>query len=350
MNVSDKQTEDRLEELVDKSERLAGRLSFDELRELARLYRTSSARLAVLRSRGRDDEAIRYLNALCVRAFTHLQVPPPRERGMARFFTTDLPATLGATASIQLLAAAIMLAGALAGAVLVSKNPTTLYACIPTWMYPSDRLELLADSPQERARFLAHASVTFGYKSVFSAGLFVNNFRVGLLCFASGILAGVPTLLLLFYNGVTLGSFAWIFSRDAAWPSFWAWVLPHAIPELLAVIFCSTAGLLLGAAVIAPGRRGVTAALRAASRPALELVIASIPLLIIAASIESFIRQSMLPDFVRFTLAASSVAGIGWYVMYIRRLARRRPASDLDWLFKAVPPAESPGIDSIPER
>jgi hypothetical protein len=108
--------------------------------------------------------------------------------------------------------------------------------------------------------------------------------------------------------------------------------------------------LLLGAAVIAPGRRGVAAALRAASRPALELVMASIPLLVVAASIESFIRQSMLPDFARFALAASAVAGIGWYVMYIRQLARRRPPADLDWLFRAVPPVESRGIDSIPER
>jgi uncharacterized membrane protein SpoIIM required for sporulation len=342
--------EQRLEELVDRAEAVGLRLSFDELRELARLYRASSAHLAMLRSRASDADAIRYLNALCVRAYTHLQIAPARERGLARFFTSDLPATLGATAWIQLLAAAILLTGALAGVMLVSHNPATLYACVPAWMYPPDRLEMLADSAQERAHFLAHAHLAFGFKSVFSAGLFVNNFRIGLLCFASGILAGVPTLLLLFYNGVILGSFAWIFSRDGSWPSFWAWLLPHAIPELLAVILCSTAGLLLGAAVVAPGRRGVVAAVRAAARPALELVMASIPLLIVAAGIESFVRQSMLPNFARFALAAAAVAAIGWYVAYIRRLARMRPPPDLEWLIRRSQPVESPGIDSTPAR
>ena len=47
----------RLEALLDRAGRRAG-LSFEELRELARLYRLHTARLSKLRQRGADPEAV----------------------------------------------------------------------------------------------------------------------------------------------------------------------------------------------------------------------------------------------------------------------------------------------------
>src|ERR1700674_2737877 len=78
MNALDQQASQRLEELLDRAERLGRRLPLDDLRELARMYRLNSARLAILRSRrSMDPDEIRYLNALCVRAYGHLLVAPP---------------------------------------------------------------------------------------------------------------------------------------------------------------------------------------------------------------------------------------------------------------------------------
>ena len=63
---------------------------------------SNSAQLAILRSRGTDPEALRYLNALCVRAYTHLQVTPPRrEARVGDFYFARFPATLAATAWLQ---------------------------------------------------------------------------------------------------------------------------------------------------------------------------------------------------------------------------------------------------------
>jgi len=345
--ATNRRAEQRLEELVGRAERLRRRLPFDDIRELAALYRASSARLARLRTRGADPEAIRYLNALCVRAYTHLQVPTPRKRGFGRFFLSELPTTLGATAALQMLVLGLMLAGGAVGAMLASEDPAAIYACVPHGMYPPSALDRLVASASERREFLTHSAESFGVKSIFSAGLFVHNSRVGLLAFSSGILAGVPTLLLVFGNGVTIGAFAWIFSRDAAWPLFWAWLLPHAIPELLAVTLCSVAGLLLGAAVVAPGRVGTARALRAATRPALELVAAALPLLLVAAGLESFLRQSQLSTATRFAVAFASLAALAAYALRVRRLARRPRALDLGWLREA-PPAGSPDSGSVP--
>ena len=351
MNAADRQIRARLETLLDAAERSGARLSFEEVRELAHLYRLASAQLAVLRSRGNDPEALRYLNALCVRAYTHLQVAPPRrEAQVGQFYFARFPATLAATAWLQGLVAILLLAGALIGATIVAQNPANIYAAIPPAMYPADDLERLVSSPADRAQFLARTPIAFGFKSVFSASLFVHNTGIGFLAFATGILAGIPTIILVLYNGITIGAFAWIFSRDAAWPIFWAWLLPHAIPELLAITLCSTAGLLIAKAVLAPGRRGIAAALRDASTPALELVVASVPLFIVAAAIESFLRQSSLSTSARFAAAAIAVASIVTYAWYVRRMASRLPAVDLAWFVTEAPPAELPDSDSAPAR
>jgi uncharacterized membrane protein SpoIIM required for sporulation len=347
VNTRDQQASQRLEELIDRAEGLGRPLPFDELRELARTYRLSSARLAILRSRWHTDpDEIRYLNALCVRALSYLRVGPRGKLRWGRFFMADLPATLAATAWLQAVTAMLMLAGALIGVTVVAGNPAALYACIPANMYPPERLEQLADSSAQRAEFLQHTQIAFGLKSIFSASLFVHNVQVGLASFATGILAGVPTVILVVYNGLTLGAFAWIFSRDPAWPAFWAWILPHGILELLAVNLCSTGGLLIARAVIVPGRAGRADAIHAATKPAVALVVAALPLFAIAAGIESFLRQSSLSTGARYAAAIASVAGIVGYIWYVRRLAQRRSQRELDWLLTAGRPGESQGSGS----
>ena len=334
MRANDSQMRDRMEVLLDQAEGVGRRLAFDDLRELARLYRLASARLAILRSRGNDPEAIQYLNALCVRAYGCLQVSPIRRRRVVTFFMADFPATLAATARLQLISAMVVIAGAIVGASIVAENPGALYGFIPAQMYPPNMLEQLVSSDAERARFLAHTPVAFGIKSIFSASLFVHNTEVGLASFATGILAGVPTLVLDFYNGLILGAFAWIFSRDSGWPTFWAWMLPHAIPELLGIILCSAGGLVIARAVVAPGREGIAASLRTAAGPALQMVAAAVPLFIVAAAIESFIRQSTLSTTARFAAAALALGTIMTYVWYVRRLSARRSKSDFGWLWQ----------------
>ena len=351
MNAADRDVRARLEALLDAAEASGAGMSFEDVRQLAHLYRLSSAQLAILRSRGRDPDSLRHLNALCVRAYTHLQVAPPRrEAQVGRFYFARFPATLAASARLQGLVAIVLLIGALTGATVVAQNPANIYAAIPSAMYPADDLERLVSSHADREKFLARTPVAFGIKSVFSASLFVHNTSIGFLSFATGILLGLPTIILVLYNGITLGAFAWIFSRDASWPIFWAWLLPHAIPELLAITLCSTAGLLLGTAVLTPGRRGIAAALREAATPALELVMASVPLFVVAAAIESFLRQSSISTAARFVAAGLAVASIVAYVWYVHRLAARRSVVDLRWLFTEATRGESPDSDSVPAR
>src|SRR4029453_2607554 len=122
----------RFERLLERAERLrVGRLGFDELRELGRLYRSSAARLARLRDRGDDPEAIRHLNALCVRAYGILYASR-RPRVAARpAFLARLAAALAKTWRAQSLAWSLLLLGMLLGFALGARDPDAVYALVP---------------------------------------------------------------------------------------------------------------------------------------------------------------------------------------------------------------------------
>jgi uncharacterized membrane protein SpoIIM required for sporulation len=338
-------SEASLEALLERTERLGRAVRFRDIRELARLYRLHSARLARLRTQKTDPEAIRTLNALCVRAYSLVYAAPRRRRRRGGFFLSELPATLAATWRMQLLVALLLFGAAAVGGRLVAEDPRALTALVPAGMYPPDALEGLSSSHEARQSFLSPGEQTLARKSLFSTQLFAHNTRVGLLGFAVGVLGGIPTVLLVAYNGLTLGAFTSIFAADPDAAVFWAWIIPHAIPELLAIVLCSTGGLLMGIAVLSPGRVGTARALRTAARRALQLVIGALPLFLVAALIESFVRQSNLSTPGRFGVAVLALASLAGYVAAVTLLARRRPPVDVSFLSTGVRPLGSPDSD-----
>jgi uncharacterized membrane protein SpoIIM required for sporulation len=343
----------RFEALLDQCERLrVAQLPFDDLRELGRLYRRHAAELARIRGRDEDPEAIRHLNALCVRAYTHLYPSPPPEQARAASFTERLPVAVALTWRPQLLAWALLLLGLILGAALQAHDPDAVYALVPRSLgFSTGQLDRLVSSPESRSEFLAGDETPATSNALFGSFLFAHNTRVGFLSFATGMLAGVPTILLQVYNGLLVGALGSVFFEDP-WPfEFLAWILPHGIPEFTAITLCAAAGLLLGGAVALPGRRRRRDTLRDAVEPALLLVGAAIPLFAMAAVIESFVRESALATGTRLGVAAAMLALLLGATLYVRRVAMRVEV-DTTWLFElsAPPRSESPGSGSRPPR
>jgi uncharacterized membrane protein SpoIIM required for sporulation len=305
-------------------------LSFGELRELAGLYRLHAARLSRLRQRGGDEDAVRYLNALCVRAYSLVHAEAARPSRVRWFWLAELPGALARTWHLQCIAAALLAYGAFIGGRAASLDPATLPSLVG--MYSGAALERLASSEPEREDFLERRPVNLEEKSIFSASLFMNNTRVGMLAFAAGPLLAVPTVLLVLYNGLTLGGFAAIFLGTRQSLTFLAWIIPHGIPELLAIVLCASGGLAMGLAVVAPSRVGRAASLRLAASDAVALVLAAVPLFVVAALIESFVRQSLLSTAARFYVAGGVTLVLVMYVVLVTQLARRKPAQDTSFL------------------
>ena len=316
----------RFEQLLDAAEKSRSpRISFRELRELGRLYQLHTALLARLRDVGDDPDEIRHVNALCVRAYSLLYAAASPSDAPLR-----LRELVAATWRVQLAAWLLMAVGVGLGAALVASDPRALPALVPASLgYSAEKLERLWESPEARADFLRREPVHWTRNALFGSTLFAHNTRVGILSFATGMLAGVPTVVLQLYNGVILGALGAIFFRDPLPLAFLAWILPHGVPELIALCLCAASGLALGVAVAAPGRRGRGEALRLAMRPVVLMLGLAAPLFGVAAFTESFLRESTLGTGVRLAVAGGwTVATLAflWWARRLQRRVRRDPA------------------------
>lgn len=337
----------RFEQLLGRAERLRpGALPFEELRALSRLYRRLTTRLARLREGGEDPEAVRYLNALCVRGYALLAVDPQERRGPLR---TRLAQVLARTAWAQALAWLLLGIGVYLGASLVSLDPRAPYALVPPSLgYEATRLDRLLHSETARQEFFAREYTPAALNALFGSSLFAHNTRVGLSALATGIFAGIPTVLLAVYNGLTLGALGRIFLQPPTQVEFLAWILPHGIPELTAICLCVAGGLLFGQAIAAPGRQSRGHSLRLAGEAAVLLFLAAIPLFLLAGVVESFVRQSTLSTAARLGVAGamgSLLVGIAALTIWATRVRPRQAF----WLHELAAPPDSQDPSSLGE-
>jgi uncharacterized membrane protein SpoIIM required for sporulation len=127
------------------------------------------------------------------------------------------------------------------------------------------------------------------FRPVMAGGIIANNVQVALAAFASGMLAGVPTILLLVNNGVSLGAVAGLYVVKGIGPLLLAFVAPHGVLELFAICVAGAAGLLLGGALLVPGARTRRQAFREDGVEAVTLFTAAALLLLGAGLLEGLV-------------------------------------------------------------
>jgi uncharacterized membrane protein SpoIIM required for sporulation len=149
------------------------------------------------------------------------------------------------------------------------------------------------------------------------------------MAFALGIFGGLPTVFLLFQNGLIVGAFAALYAgRGLSW-DLWGWLLPHGVTELLAVILCGAAGLLLAHALVFPGAEPRADALRRRGRQAAEIALGCVGMLFIAGLIEGIFRQTVTSIDVRYAVASSTALFWLFYFGWVGRAHAR--AEGLPW-------------------
>jgi uncharacterized membrane protein SpoIIM required for sporulation len=92
-------------------------------------------------------------------------------------------------------------------------------------------------------------------------------------------------------------------------------IIPHGVPEISGLWISCSAGLLLGWALINPGRRSRGEALKAVGKDAIVLLAISVVLMFIAAPIEGFFSfNPRIPGAVKVTVAV--LEAIGWLAFW----------------------------------
>lgn len=149
-----------------------------------------------------------------------------------------------------------------------------------------------------------------------------NNIGIAFKTFASGLLAGVGTLVALVYNGTFMGTVeAHVVNLGHA-ARFYSFVAGHSSFELTAIVLCGAAGLKLGLALLAPGNLTRGEALRHAARSVIGIVAGAAAMLVIAAAIEGFWSPRTLPLAIKLGVGAFNwVLVLGYLALAGRRHA-----------------------------
>jgi uncharacterized membrane protein SpoIIM required for sporulation len=319
---------DELERLVRKGRASINSLSPDELGRLDVLYRRATIHLARAATRTTDRQLVSYLNGLTAAAHSLIYLPPKRSMfaGGVRFLMEGFARSIARNLRLHVASAGLLVGGALLAYFLSTTDVMAAYAL----SMPGDPRQPGATREQLEEVLRGGRDHGGGIKFLFASFLFQHNFKVGLAAMALGVLAGVPTILLMIYNGMILGSFVAVHYQAGITWEMWAWILPHGVTELGAIVLCGGVGLMLGRAVVRPGELSRGDSLRQAGLEAGRTAVGVGLMLVAAAIIESYVRQSHLSTAARLSFAAGSAVFWGLYVAFgvVRERSGAGPAGE----------------------
>lgn len=297
---------DRLESLIHQAEKYRLKnLSAAELSELGLLYRQSASDLSALRSEPSGKVMAEYLNRLVSRAHHFVYAGKKTTlAGMFRFFTHEYPLIFRRLFRYTLAAFLIFLAGTALGALVTALRPQYGRNFVgPLMMQSIEKHQMWTDS-------------IVSVKPQASAGIMTNNLTVTFLAFAGGILAGLGTVWLLFQNGLMMGVISTLCGQYHMALRLWGFVAAHGALELPAIFIAGGAGLRIASGILFPGLLSRKEALAFAGSEAVKLLAGTIPMLIVAGTLEGFLSPSKAPFAIKLGVSLTLMAllwfWLGW--------------------------------------
>jgi len=278
-------------------------LTSEELLELPILYRATLSSLSIARATSLDKALLDHLEALSIRGyFLVYGVRETRWSRTRRFFLYDWPAAVRAVWKETIIIALVIILGALTSYSLVAHNPEWYFNFVDEGMSggrdPRATVEFLQST-------IGHGKAAAADKEedalhIFAAFLFTHNSGVSIMSFALGFAFGVPTMMLEYYQGISLGAMVAVFAGKGLGFDFGGWLFIHGTTELFAAALSGAAGLRIGTAVVFPGARGRLEAASIAGRTAGKVMVGVILMLLVAGLLEGFGRQLITDTLLRY--------------------------------------------------
>ncbi len=266
-------------------------LSAEEVQQLPLLYRATMSSLSVARAIVLDRNLLLYLEDLSLRAY--LAVYGPRTgitQNLGDFLTSGFPRAVRGMGWHLAIVFITLVVGSCAGYFLVHSDMSYFTMLVPEGLAGSrgpgsstaDLLneEIFAPWPGFVETFI-----------VFANSLFRHNTMVGILSFGLGFALGIPTLLLIAYQGLVLGAFVALHAERDLTVDFIGWLSIHGVTEILAILLCGAAGLVVAEKILFPGTLPRLENLARHGRQAASVVAGSVLLFFIAGFFEGGFRQ-----------------------------------------------------------
>ena len=291
-------------------------LDHKDLQELGLLYRQTASDLAIAREDITSSQLAAYLNSLLGRAHNLIYMGnKPKVAGIVRFYSETYPRIFRELWPQTLLAFAIFAVTGLAAFILTMRDPTFAHRLLGTHM-----METI-----EKREMWTHSIVTI--KPLAASSIMTNNLSVAFATFASGITGGVGTVWMMVLNGLLIGVIGAATLQAGMAGQLWTFVVPHGVLELPAIFIAGGAGFEIARGMLFPGLLPRRESLARAGGRAAQLLLGTIPMLIVAGVIEGFLSPSETAAPLKFLFGAVMFAALVTYLMRARQI--RKPEDSL---------------------
>lgn len=146
----------------------------------------------------------------------------------------------------------------------------------------------------------------------------INNIRVAMWAFVSGLFFGVGSYVALVNNGIMLGSFQYFFHTQGLLFTSFMTIWIHGTIEISSIVIAGGAGITLGNGFLFPGNLTRKESLKKSGKRGTMIILGLIPMFIIAGFLESFVtRHVEWPIWAKGgIILASSALIIGYFVVW----------------------------------
>ena len=294
------------------------RMTLDQVTRFHYLYQRCAADLARIGSLSTRPEVFDFLESLVARAYSELHDAPQRSRfSFWKFLSQSFPQAFRSNARAFALALIITIVSAGLGAGALALDYDTKSVMMPFAHLnatPAQRVKQEETAKQDRLA---------GHHSEFSAELMTHNIKVGIFTLALGMTWGLGTLVMLFYNGLTLGAVAFDYIHAGYTPFLLGWLLPHGVIEIPAILVAGQAGFVLAHALIGWGDGTPRVArLRLVRGDVFTLAGGFAVMLVWAGIIEAFFSQYHEPVLPYALKIAFGLAELTLLTLYLWRAGR----------------------------
>jgi uncharacterized membrane protein SpoIIM required for sporulation len=298
----------RLDGLLQQAEKQGIKsLSATEIKDLASLYRSVSADLARARTNKVGNILTQDLQKLTARGYNQIYQGSQRQewQRVKEFYLWGFPQVVQENWVYIAIATGICLLTAMIAWWYGWRDPTFIAITVP---------EHIIKIVEEDGELWMGSMV--GTEPLASSNITINNLSVSFGAIAGGITAGIYTMFILAFNGLSIGAIATLVGKNNLAYPFWAFVFPHGSLELPAIFLAGAAGLLIGKGMIFPGKYKRIDALKINGTKAAQLLMGIVPMLIMAGTIEGFFSPSpLIPSPIKYLVGTGIFCSLVLYCL-----------------------------------
>jgi len=146
-----------------------------------------------------------------------------------------------------------------------------------------------------------------------------NNLMVSILTFFAGILFTLGTQVMLFGNGVMLGSFQHMFLKKGLLITSFLGIWIHGAFEISSIALSAGAGITAGSGWLFPGSFSRVHAFKSSFSRGAKIMLSILPFIVLAGYLESFVTRNYdtLPDASKWTIILGSFILIGFLFIFL---------------------------------